>query len=449
MLDSTASEEVVHRRSDSVGSGSTTSGLESLLGSGDTHGRESAPRVGSKPAGISHNATSSRSKAGRGRHASNSWGWASVISFILLLLFIAGIRLVGIADRQSLSVGMQKSIDLASQAWLGAGTASAWMMYTGGQLYQRVPPLQAPRHSSREEIGSGLGETYTGLSQALVARNLLHDAPELLRQKRGQAMRFRLPEDSLISNDLRLFLQLTQDADEDMLEMIFRIYQVATLALRQQSLTQETLGSIQQHVQYWSTFGPFATFEWLRIYFTGISTQEAELRTRLKDHVELMYEKIIAADASTHRVLQRFHNLAFTTENIRESCLQEEQRLLSIKGVMASHINWLMRAAMQYGIVPASEEIAKISRNVELADDIHEWSKGIVKLLEHITIHLKYAKVQMGSLMEILRAGGTIKWTEDTKNAEFMEFLAQIAEGFALLMDNSAAWDQLQLSGQI
>ena len=58
--------------------------------------------------------TSSRSKAGRGRHASNSWGWASIISFILLLFFIAGIGLVWLADRQSVSVGMQKSIDLAS-----------------------------------------------------------------------------------------------------------------------------------------------------------------------------------------------------------------------------------------------------------------------------------------------------------------------------------------------
>ena len=56
MLDSTASEEVVHRGSDSVGSGSTTSGLESLLGSDDTHGCESAPRVGSKPASICHGA---------------------------------------------------------------------------------------------------------------------------------------------------------------------------------------------------------------------------------------------------------------------------------------------------------------------------------------------------------------------------------------------------------
>ena len=388
------------------------------------------------------NATSSRSKVGRGRHASNSWGWASVISFILLLLFIAGIGLAWVADRQSLSVGMQKSIDLASQAWLGAWSASAWMMSAGGQLYQRVPPLQAPRHSSREEIGSALGETYTGLSQALVARNLLHDAPELLREKRGEAMRFRLPKDSLILNDLRLFLQLTQDATADMLEMIHRIYQMATLALRQQTLTQETLGSIQQRERYWSTYGPFATFEWLRIYFMGLSTQEAELRTRLKEHVELMYEKIIVAYASTHRVLQRFHNLASTTENIRESCLAED------KGVTATHITWLMRAAMQYGILPESEEIAQISRNVELADDIHGWSKGIVKLLEHITIHLEYAKVQTGSLMGILRAGGTLIWTEDTKNAELIEFLAQIAEGFALLMGNSAAWHQLQLSGQ-
>ena len=413
MLDSTASEEVVHRGSDSVGSGSTTSGLESLLG-----------------------------------HASNSWGWASIISFILLLLFIAGVGLVWVADRQSFSVGMQNSVDLASQAWLGACSAPAWMMYAGGQLYQSVPPLQAPRHSSREEIGSALGETYTGLSQALVARDLLHDAPELLREKRGEAMRFRLPEDSLILNDLQLFLQLTQDADDDMLEMIFRIYHVATLALRQQSLTEETLGSIQQRVQYWRTVGPFVNFDGLRIYFMGLSTQEAELRTRLKDHVELMYEKIIAADASTHRVLQRFHHLAFTTENIRESCLSEEQRLLSIKGVTASQINWLMRRAMQYGILPESEEFAQISRNVELADDIHGWSKGIVKLLEHITIHLGYAKVRTGSLMGILRAGGTLMWTEDTKNAELIEFLAQIAEGFALLMGNSAAWRQLQLSGQ-
>ena len=340
-------------------------------------------------------------------------------------------------------------MDLASQAWLGAWSASAWMMYTGGQLYQRVPPLQAPRNSSREAIGSALGETYTGLSQALVARNLLHDAPELLIHKRGQAMRFRLPKDSMITNDLVRFLQLTQDADLDLLEAKSRIFSLARVALRQQGLTQETLSSIQQHDQYWSTFGPFATFEWLRIYFIGISTQEAELRTRLTDHVELMYEKIIAADNSTHRVLGRFYNLASTTEKIRESCLQEQQRLPSIKGVTASHITWLMRAAMQYGILPESEEIAEISRNVERADDIHEWSKGIVVLLEHITNHLGHAEVQMGSLMEILRAGGTLTWTEDIKNAELMEFLAQLAEGFALLVDNSAAWDQLQLSERI
>ena len=348
--------------------------------------------------------------------------------------------MICVADRHCLSVGRQKSIDLAYQAGLGVYSASAWMLYTAGQLYQRSPALQAPRTSSREEIGLRLGETYTGLSQALVQRNLLHDGPELLRQKRGEAMRFRLPDDSLISKDLVLFLQLTADADEDMLNVMFRIYQVSTLALRQQKLTDGTLSSIQQRTEYWSMVGPIPIWKPLRVFFMGTSSQEAQLRSRLTDHFGLLYEKITAADASTYKALQRFYKLASTTENIRQSCLEEEQRLLLIKGVTAAHVNWLFRVAMQYNILPESEDIAEISRNVELANNIHEWLEGIIKLLEHITKYLKYAKVQVGSLMEILRAGGTLKWTEDTKNAELMEFLAQIAEGFALLIDNSAAW---------
>lgn len=249
-----------------------------------------------------HNATSSSSKAGRSRHVSNSRGWASIISFILLGLFIAGIGAVCVADLQFPSVGMRKSVGLASQACLGVSSAYAWILYTAGMLYQRLPALQAPRPSSREEIGSRLGEAYTGLSQALVARTLLRGAPELLMQKRGEAMRFRLPEDSLILKDLRLFQQQTFDADDLILFMMLRMHQVSRLALRQQSLTRETLSSIQQRDQYWSTFGPFPIFEWLRIYSVGTSTQEAQLQTRLQDHVELMYENIIDAEVATHKV---------------------------------------------------------------------------------------------------------------------------------------------------
>ena len=213
----------------------------------------------------------------------------------------------GLCCRSAVSISRDaKEHGLASQAYLGVSSAYAWGLYTGGQLYQRLPARQARRPSSREEIGSGLGETYTGHSQALVARNLLHDAPKLIMQKRGEVMRFRLPKDSLIRKHLVLFRRQTVDLDEDMFAMMFRIFQVASLAIKQQSLTRETLSSIQQRDRYWSTFGPFPIFEWLRIYFVGTSTQEAQLQTRLKDHVELLYEKTVDADTTTEKMLQRF-----------------------------------------------------------------------------------------------------------------------------------------------
>ena len=113
----------------------------------------------------------------------------------------------------------------------------------------------------------------------------------------------------------------------------------------------------------------------------------------------------------------------------------------------AAHFNWIVRAALQWNILPEPEHIAEISANVKRADDIHGWSNGTIKLLEFLTINLKHSQVQRGSLLEILLAGGTLTWNEDNKSAELMEFLAQISEAFALLEDKPSAWDKLQLSG--
>ena len=63
MLDSPASEEAVHGGSDSVGSSSITSGLESPHGSVDKYGQESAPRVDSNPADLGHGANVDSSSA--------------------------------------------------------------------------------------------------------------------------------------------------------------------------------------------------------------------------------------------------------------------------------------------------------------------------------------------------------------------------------------------------
>lgn len=53
--------------------------------------------------------------------------------------------------------------------------------------------------------------------------------------------------------------------------------------------------------------------------------------------------------------------------------------------------------------------MANISTNVELADDIYQWSRGVVDLLERVMMHLKYAKSHIGTLMDITKQGRTIK----------------------------------------
>ena len=388
------------------------------------------------------NAKPSSSKARRARQVSTSWRWASIICFIILGLVVVGIAIACVADWQSQSVRIEKGIGLASRACLGVSSAYAWILYTVNQHYQSLPPLQALRPSSRRELGSGLGDTYTSLSQALVARNSLYKAPELVRQKRGEAMRFQLPDDSLISEHLQLFLRQSICVDDDLLKLVHRTTQMATLALRQHHHTQETLRSIQR-IQYWGTFEP------LRISLVGTSTQEAQLQTRLKEHVELLQEKIVVVDYATREVLQQFIGLTFTTENIRESSLQDQQRLLLIKEETASHRDWAIRAAMQLLRMPEPEDLVEISRNVKLAQNIHNWTTGVVELLEHMTTHLTYAKIQIGSLIDILSTDGTVKWGKDNKDYELLEFLAQISDGFILLENNTAAWNQIQLSGRV
>lgn len=376
------------------------------------------------------------------RRASTSWRWASIIGFIILGLVVVGIAIACVADWPSQSVRIEKGVDLAARACLGVSSAYAWILYTMDQHYQRLPPLQAFRPSSRREIGSGLGDTYTSLSQALVARNSLYQTPELVRQKRVEAMRFHLPDDSLISEHLQLFLRQSVCVDDDLLKLVHRTTQMANLALRQHHHTHETLRSIQR-VQYWGTFEP------LRIFLVGTSTQEAHLQTRLQEHVELLQEKIEVVDYATREVLQQFIGLAFTTENIRESSLQDQRRLLAIKEETASHRDWSIRAAMQLFRIPEPEDLAEISRNVRLAQDIHDWTTGVVELLEHLTTHLTHAKIQIASLIEILNTDATVKWGKDNKDHELLEFLAQMSDGFILLEHNAGAWNQIQLSGRI
>ncbi|KAL8923739.1 MAG: hypothetical protein Q9208_004491 [Pyrenodesmia sp. 3 TL-2023] len=255
-------------------------------------------------------------------------------------------------------------------------------------------------------------------------------------------MRFQVPADSHTSLLLQRFLNQSLRVDEDLVILSLRTGQMGTLAFRQHQLTNGTLRSIRS-VQY------YGWFEWLRIDLLGISTQESALQQRLAEHFRLLSDKITDLDGALRKLLQDTTALASTAGDIRQSSLEDRQRLLSEKGEEASQIDWVVRVLIQVFKLPEPESLAQISRNLELAENILEWSQDVVAGLERMLTHLRHANIYINSLMDIIRGGGTIKWSLEDKDRELIEFLAQTAEGVRLLEDSNAARSQLQRRGHL
>lgn len=57
--------------------------------------------------------------------------------------------------------------------------------------------------------------------------------------------------------------------------------------------------------------------------------------------------------------------------------------------------------------------MVQISKNIEMAQGIHEWLYGVVFWLEHMTTELLHAKLKINKLMENLRKHNTVKWKID------------------------------------
>ena len=386
-----------------------------------------------------------RRKASRASQARKHWYWALIACFGLISgLAVVAVTLAYVIGCKSLSVKVQKSCDLVFQAGAGVTSAYIWMLYATQQLRQHLPTLHlTPRHLSGEPLGAGLGQTYTSLSQALGISGSLYQAPILISKHRAAAMRFQLPEGSLTSEPLLVFFNQSVHINENLLYLILRLGQTAKLALVQQQLTVDTLRSIQR-VQY------FGTFESLKIHVVGISSQESQLKIRLEEHFRLLGKEITKVDVAARMVLQDYIRLTSTTEEIRESSLGDQQRLLWIKKRTASQLDWVIRASVQLFRLPEPEDLEKISKNVELAQNIHEWAQNVVDLLKRVTLHLKYAKISISSLIEIISKHGTVTWEDAIgKDREIIAFLAQFAEGVELLVYNTAAWVQLRAAGYI
>lgn len=362
----------------------------------------------------------------------------------ILVLIVIALTLACATGYESSSAELQGLCNPVFQAGAGVTSVYLWTQYTVQQLYLRLPTLQAaPRHSSGEQLGAGLGQIYANLSQALAAGDSLYQAPKLISEKRGEAMSFRLPEGSRTKEYLQLFLQQSVHIDEDLLRLILSLGQVSSLALRQQQLTSDTLHSIQL-VEY---FGPFQTF---RIRVLGISTQESQLQTRLEEHFRFMNEIVTGVDRAARDVLQEYIVLTSTTNDIRQSSIQDREGFLLLKEETASHWNWALRASIHIFGLSEPEDLALITQNIDLAQSIDEWAQGVVDLLQRVVLHLKYAKIDIQSVMETLNKYGTITWDDVAdKDRTIQEFLARIAEGQELLTYNRAAWFQLQWGGHI
>ncbi|KAL9067436.1 MAG: hypothetical protein Q9161_006868 [Pseudevernia consocians] len=308
------------------------------------------------------------------------------------------------------------------------------------QLHQRLSiPQSSPRHSSGEQLGAGLAHIYTNLSEAFAAGDSLFLAPKLISEKRAEAIKFQLPKGSLTSEPLLLFLQQSMDMNEDLLRLILSLGQLSGLALRQHQITTDTLRLIQL-VEY------FGTYQALRVRVLRVSTQESQLQERLSDHFYFLNEKITSTDQAAREVLQQYTVLNSTTNAIRQSSLQDRQRLLLIKEETASQWNWLTRASIHmFGL--AEPEDPKISQNMDLAQSIHELAEGVVDILQRVTLHMKYAKINIDSLVETLNKNGTVTWDVQDKDRKLQEFLAQISEGQELPPFNRAGWLQLSYGG--
>ncbi|KAL8973994.1 MAG: hypothetical protein Q9197_001767 [Variospora fuerteventurae] len=346
--------------------------------------------------------------------------------------------LVYTTTQPSIPVGHQKVVDFVVQATFSLSSAYAAVHSCVSQVAQWLPTTNTDRtNSSRAELGQGLDDTYTSLSEALAASNLLYEAPTLVSQKRGQAMKFKIPEESLILEPLQRFLDQSVHADVDLLDLILRMGQLSTLALRQTNQTRDVVEDIQR-VQYW------VAIEQLHILLLGKAVQEDLLSNRLQQHIELLSKATVELHEDASKVLQKFVKLSNTAQAIREACEEDRRRLLRTKGRSAGQGDWLVRALINFLPLNEPEDLAQISRNVDLAADMHTWSQDVVTLLEHMTTKLLLTKVHLNLLMKIIQKHRKIRWTSENKHNELEEFRAQVAEGSKLLQASAIARLQLQ-----
>ncbi|KAI4285983.1 MAG: hypothetical protein L6R35_004526 [Caloplaca aegaea] len=369
-----------------------------------------------------------------------------IVRYILLavlpIVFVVGLLFLSTTDR----FGSTMTYELAALVSRVGGCSVSIYAATLSAVqlkFQRVTSaLLASRNSSRVELGTALDGAYKSFSQAVAESNSLHKVPGIISQKRAEAMRLRVSEDSLVWEPLRIFLHQSLHIDESLLRLRLLTSDTGKLALRQHGYTVEVVTSIQL-VHYW---GPF---ESVSISLLGIGTQERLLYQRLVDHVQVLLAAVVELDSVARKVYLEFVDLSSTAKDISNATVEDRQRLLLEKQKVAGPKDWVLRAAIHLFAFPEPEDMARISNDVKQAQDIYTWSQEVVEVIERMMEHIRYAKVDISRLMELLKKFSTIKWTPEDKDWELREFLTLMVDGIFMLGNNTAASSRLRYSAYL
>lgn len=268
--------------------------------------------------------------------------------------------------------------ELAVQLVTPAVSTYVWTLSTMQKLPQRLRGIHfASRNSSRQQIGDELGKAYASLSQAIAVGNSLHKIPRLVSHKRANVMTmgYRLPQGSRTTEYLLLFLEHTFSIDGDLLELILILGRIGGKFIGQQLKTTGRIDQIRKNAIGESR---------LLVLITGVSSSEADLRTRLIEHISLLADLITEADTLSRKSLQACVALNSTTASILQSSIDDQHRVFQT--------SWLVRIGALIFRFRETQEMVDASTNVELAQDMHQWSRGILGELERIMMHVTHAK---------------------------------------------------------
>ncbi|KAI4193170.1 MAG: hypothetical protein LQ350_008448, partial [Teloschistes chrysophthalmus] len=143
-------------------------------------------------------------------------------------------------------------------------------------------------------------------------------------------------------------------------------------------------------------------------------------------------------------MLAKFCRLTANTKLSCDAAIEDQDRLIDRKGDAASNGSWIIQTALIIFRPPEPTNMARISTNIQGAQEIYKWAKDVVSSLEHTQLHLRHARFFLKGLEDNLRKYGLVDLSVEELDRELKDFLAQIDNSTKAVKINTDAWRSLQ-----